>query len=182
VANSRGFHSGRSRPLSIPKGKTWGIGVGGGDGTVLVLGNNPIGSAITFTESTQTILRTRGRVNLSLTAAVAAVTDRCRVTAGIAIVSSDAVTLGATALPEPETDRSFPWMWWDTWWVQSSSTATPPVIPAQGVYNEVVDVKSMRKVRVDQAIALIVEVSFLTGTIPPMRFSADFRMLVQLAA
>jgi len=75
-----------------------------GDSTALFTGQ--LVAATRFT-----VRRIRGTITCFLESTLAAA-DECRVAFGIALVSSDAAVLGATAMPDPAGEPEFPWLWW----------------------------------------------------------------------
>jgi len=178
VARQRGSFRGR---VSVPKGRAWEETPGGGASTaVSVAGTGILGAGRTPTVSEVTILRTRGRFMIQLADPNAA-GDEMRLTAGIGIVSSDAFAAGAGSMPDPLTDIAYPWMWWDTWFLKPGSATVGNPQPQSSVQsNMVVDVKAMRKVGIDQTIALIFEVTDVVGT-PVANIAFDGRLLLQWA-
>ncbi len=182
MVRSRGFQGARRSP-SIPKGRSWAVGVGGGDRVALAAGTQIVGGGINPTANSLTLMRMRGRLALYRTAVAAAVTDRQRITMGMGRFSLDAFILGAAGLPEPSSDISFPWLWWDTFWIEARSTGATRAPEIQDIIalNEAVDIKAMRKFTIDEVLALVVEVHDVTGTLVPVSMAFDSRALVQWA-
>ncbi len=58
-----------------------------------------------------TVIRMIGEYVIAATAAPAAV-DGAVITMGIGFVSTDAFTVGASAMPDPGGDPEFPWLFW----------------------------------------------------------------------
>jgi len=69
-----------------------------------------IGGSLGFTESA-TVIRMIGEYGFFCTAAPVAL-DSARITFAIGVVSSDAVALGLTAVPDPAAEPEYPWLFW----------------------------------------------------------------------
>ena len=115
-----------------------------------------------------TILRMLGEYVIAPTINPVA-TDRAVVTVGIGFVSTDAATVGSTAMPDPDEEAEFPWLYW-----ASHAFVFEDV---DGVYNpaETVrrsfDVKTMRRFKPGQSLACVVEYVDVLGA-PPLTFLA----------
>ena len=99
-----------------------------------------------------TILRVRGRIQVGFNQAGLAATDLAVLTFGLGVFSTDAVTLGVTALPDPAAEPEYPWMWYGSvaMFSPSADTADPRI---QQVL--VVDTKAMRKVKPGESLAMV---------------------------
>ena len=86
------------------------------------------------------------------------------VTFGLGIVSTDAATLGATALPEPNGDCEYPWLWWGEIFLQAP-VANAGLISGFGTYAQrlEVDSKAMRKVTNKETLLWVAETSGVVG-------------------
>jgi len=82
---------------------------------------------------------------------------------GIAKVSEDAITLGATALPEPIEDAEYPWLFNKVHPFQFESTDVDPKSPVSSVRHEF-DIGSMRIIKPSEGIAFIVQYQNSVGT------------------
>jgi len=113
VARRRGL-------IQAPRGarrlSSWGFGTGGVTVTsVSSTSNTIIGSGVALsTEDKATIVRTHGRLVLSITAAAAA-EDACIGAFGVCLVSAQAFAAGAASIPDPQDDRH-----WDGWLLHQS--------------------------------------------------------------
>ncbi len=129
-----------------------------GSGTTLA-GNADFLAAVT-------VLRMLGSYTIGLTAAPAALDDAV-ITLGIGVVSSDAAALGSTAMPDPNVELEFPWLYW----ADHAFFYRGDAADHDGTTKEIrksFDVRSMRKIKPRESLAMIVEYNDLVGT-PPMR-------------
>jgi len=108
-----------------------------------------------------TILRARGFVQASFDA-TQQVGDRMRVTWGLGIVSTDAATLGATAVPDPAGEPEYPWLWWGSMLLRSELAAG---VNAWGLSAQrlEVDTKAMRRVKPGQSLVWVMEAASTAG-------------------
>jgi len=121
-----------------------------------------------------TIVRTRGYIHMT-TDQVAA-TENQSASMGLAVVSDQALAIGVTAVPTPETDRSS-----DLFFVHESLASrfifSTAVAYIQGGIGRVFDSKAMRKVEEGQDVALSVET---TGVSSGIIWHKSGRILVKL--
>ena len=68
------------------------------------------GAALSFLQPA-TLFRFRGWIGGNFSGTIAA-GDVMRFTAALAIISTDAFTLGLTAMPDPAGEPEYPWIWW----------------------------------------------------------------------
>jgi len=106
-----------------------------------------------------TIVRCRGELLFSMDA----LTDGAQmdVTVGLAIVSSDALAVGATAMPDPGNDPDYPWLYWKGLLIQSQTGGSSS---AELVHRVEVDSKAMRKVKPKQSLVWVAQSVRLNGT------------------
>ncbi len=123
------------------------------------------GSGNSFT-SPQTVLRMMGEYIISSSAAPAA-NDSASVTVGIAKVSTDAFTLGASALPDPAGEASFPWLYWAAHPFAFEGTGIDTSLGV-GALRHRYDVKTMRKFNANESLVVVVQYADIVGT-PPLR-------------
>jgi len=129
------------------KGQIVGMDIAEG---VVGVGDGALAVALPFT-----ILRTRGRVMLELNTAGAGERVVCAV--GITVAGDRAVAAGVASLPGPQSQGEAPWLWHDYLTVSSGSEAA--VISEFLVDRVTLDSKAMRKVRDDQTLVLMAEIS-----------------------
>ncbi len=143
---------------------------------VLMTGNSTNVTAGLAVTTTGTILRCLTEYCIAPSSAPAA-NDGVTVAVGLGIVSDDAFTLGAAALPDPVGDEGYPWLYWASHRFMFPGT-DPEAAGATTQVRRVVDARAMRKIRPEQTITWVVQYVDSVGT-PPMR--CDFgstRMLL----
>ncbi len=147
-------------------------------GAVNNTGNNTllIPGKIDFTVP-RTILRIRGTGFVAFNAATTAL-DEAQVTIGVAVITSDAATVGSSAMPDPTDEADFPWLWYHV--VRMFS---PFVIDGTGsddsgalIARFDIDSKAMRRVKPGQALVAVTQYTDVTGT-PSLRVGFDARVL-----
>ena len=81
----------------------------------------------------------------------------------IGIASTDAVTLGATAIPDPQGEVEFPWLWWGAFALRSFVNAQPS--DSWGVNGQLLesDTRAMRKVKPGESLFWAIQLSGATG-------------------
>jgi len=117
--------------------------------------------------SKQTVLRMLGSYCVAPRATLAA-GDEATVTVGIGRVSTDAFTVGATAMPDPAGEPEYPWLYWAAH--RFMFTGTDAEQQAQGIAAALrhdFDIRSMRKFSPGETLAFIVQAADVTGA-PPM--------------
>jgi len=120
-----------------------------------------------------TLLRSRGEFIFVATPNAGADFDVIGI--GLIVVQSAAVTVGGAAVPGPINDGDADWLWHQFVPLDAggASAADPNAI---GLFARVtVDSKAMRKVRTDQTIILVAELS--TGNFTDVAFSGGVRLL-----
>ena len=143
----------------------------------LVASGTTIGGSINFGENL-TVMRMIGEYILGPTGAITA-GDACSIKLGIGVVSTDAATLGATAVPDPGGEPSYPWLFWATHAFFYPTTGAP-LQPAgdQESTRRAFDIRSMRKMKPRESLLWIVEYVDDAGT-PPMQLKlGQTRVLV----
>ncbi len=133
------------------------------------------GGTISFAEAF-TILRCRGYVQASMDA-TKQVDDHIRVIFGLGIVSTDAATLGATAMPDPGDEANFPWLWWGSLRLRSYVAAGAEAWGMTAQRLEV-DTKAMRRVKPGQSLVWIAETASVTGAVVTNIDFGETRVLV----
>ena len=118
-------------------------------------------SGFTSFSDSLTILRTRGYVQ-ALLDATKQVGDGIVLTFGLGIVSTDAATLGATAVPDPGSDFDYPWLWWGEMTLSAEATLGADTWGPHAQRLEV-DSKAMRRVTPKQSILWVCQSSAATG-------------------
>ena len=125
------------------------------DGTRLASGS------LGFT-STSTILRVRTPEILAFFDNTQQAGDLINLTFGLGIFSTDAVALGATAMPDPGAEADYPWLWWGSIHLEGDAAASE-----SGTGISVVrinpETKAMRKIRAGQSLTWVVEATSAAG-------------------
>ena len=109
-----------------------------------------------------TILRCHYSDLLVMFDATQQVDDSMTITMGLGIVSTDAFTVGDSAMPDPVGDIGYPWLMWDTFALESQLAAGQQAIGAT-VVRRSYDVKSMRRVKPDQTLVWVIQSGDATG-------------------
>ena len=117
-----------------------------------------------------TILRMLGEYTIGPTSAPAAL-DNADVTIGIGVVSTDAATLGATALPDPADEPEFPWLYWASHDFFFAGTGAQPAIEVAGLRRSF-DIKSMRKVKPRESLIVVGQYTDRVGA-PPLQINVQ---------
>ena len=125
-----------------------------------------------------TVLRTRGTLVISPSAAVVAL-DSVKITVGIGVVSSDAFAAGAGSIPDPDDEPEFPWLFWRSdGFFYAESSFSNGVASRTGAMRYDVDSKAMRKMKPGEALAWVVQYVDIVGA-PPMKVKiATTRVLI----
>ena len=125
-----------------------------------------------------TVLRMLGEYVINPTSAPVT-GDSCVITVGIAVVSSDAAALGSTAMPDPDGEPDFPWLYWAQHPLSYPSTEVQ-VKTGVGALRHTFDVRSMRKIQTRQSVAMVVEYDDRGGAPPVTVNVGDTRVLTGL--
>ncbi len=120
--------------------------------------------------SPQTVIRMLGEYLIAPSAAPTAF-DRCKVTVGLAKVSTDAFTLGSTAMPDPAEETSFPWLYWAEHHFNFTSAALTGFSTAD-VLRRTFDIRTMRKFTSNETLCFIMQYTDIQGT-PALRFQGS---------
>ncbi len=114
-----------------------------------------------------TVLRMLGEYALVPTAAPADA-DFALIGVGIGLVSTDASTLGSTAMPDPGGDTAYPWLYWASHALHYQDTGVDPS-HAGGSLRKSFDVGSMRRFSPLESLVMVVEYTNGAGN-PPITF------------
>ncbi len=124
-------------------------------GIDLTEGTKVLGTtAFAFSQS-QTLTRLRGDILVQLDSG--GVDERATIALGIGVFPTDAVAAGVVSLPGPESDIGFPWVWHS--YVNVSTLAEAAIASDFIAVRLVVDSKAMRRVKVNESLALVGEVA-----------------------
>ena len=118
-----------------------------------------IGTLVVFSvfvaDEAETLLRSRGSIQLVLNANAVEESVTCAV--GLAIVSARAVAAGAASVPRPATEGSYPWLWHGFLFGTSFDSAVTAGSSLRGTRLEV-NSKAMRKLKETEVMVLAFEV------------------------
>ena len=125
-----------------------------------------------------TVLRMLGDYAIAPGATGTVAGDAADVAVAIGVVSADAFAAGAASVPDPgSTDPDYPWLFWAQHSVFFASTTVDPSSAIASVRRSF-DVRSMRKMKPRETLALVVEYVDTAGA-PPLRVEvAVTRVLV----
>jgi len=108
--------------------------------------------------------------------AVPTAQDQACVSVGIGVVSTDAFTLGATALPDPIGEPDYPWLYWaqhDFFFLTTDVLAN-----VMGAIRVPFDIRSMRKLKPRETLGVVIEYQDISGA-PALHFQmSQTRVLV----
>ena len=125
-----------------------------------------------------TVVRIRGVIGLTLTAADAALSG-FRGAFGICRVSENAFGIGVTAVPAPLTDRFWDgWMWHQHYYLMQAAVFSAQIAGGSALVTIPIDTKAMRKVPATDIIVLVGE-HIESGT-AVMNVTASTRLLAKL--
>jgi len=105
--------------------------------------------------------------------------DLAKYTVGLGKVSTDAATLGSTAMPDPAGEPDYPWLYWAEHPYAATDTAFGSNLGTK-VHRVAFDIRSMRKFTTRETLAFVVQYSDISGA-PPLTFiGAQTRVLTTL--
>ncbi len=100
-----------------------------------------------------TVLRILGEYIIFPTAPLVAA-DEGELCVAIGVVSSDAATVGSTALPDPCDEPAYPWLYWSSHPFGANGSTEETALGSQSVRQRI-DVKSMRKIKPSESIVSV---------------------------
>ena len=129
----------------------------------------------------RTILRIMGEYVICPSGATVSA-DLATIGVGLGVVSTDAAAAGGASLPDPNAEFDYPWMYVAShqmfFSAATSSTAGEGAQGAAPSVRKSFDVKSMRKVKPRESLALIIDYTDITGA-PPLQFlNGSIRILL----
>ena len=184
---ARQFPSRRGSSLAPAQRRrtAWENGPGGSDiaswgqTTISTSATTILGSGITPTVDPFTIIRIHGLIECQLITA-AAVGDGFNFAAGIGIVSTTAFVVGSGSVPSPFDDIEWGgWMWHKMWSMRTAVAGLAVGDPSVNPMLIPVETKAMRKLGVEETVALILQTGENTTAV--VNVSSATRMLLKLA-
>jgi len=134
-----------------------------------------IANALAFT-APGTILRCRTFISAAMDA-TKQVGDEMIITFGLGIVSSDAVAVGGSAMPDPGGEPEYPWLWWGEVVVDAQVAAGEESWGTSAQRYEV-DTKSMRRVKPGQSLVWVIQNQGTAGAPTVRQIIGQTRVLV----
>ena len=134
-----------------------------------------VGGDLGFTEA-QTILRVLCEINIQATATPVAL-DAATISIGLGVFSTDAVTLGGTAMPEPANESDYPWLFWASHSIRFGSAAVQSD-DGSGYLRRQLDIRSMRKVKPRESLCWVFQYEDGGGAPPLNVVNTRARVLV----
>jgi len=116
-----------------------------------------------------TCLRLIGEYIIAAAATTIVAADFASIAVGIGVVSTDAATLGASAMPDPAGEPDFPWLYWASHSFSFLTTSDPEPSGAAGSVRKAFDVKSMRKIKPRESLVMVAQYTDVTGA-PPLNW------------
>jgi len=120
-----------------------------------------LGSSLAFT-APGTILRCRGYVQAAMDA-TKQVDDTIGLAFGLCIASTEAVAAGAASVPDPFDEVEYPWLWWGSMFLRSSTTTTEGNAWGTTAQRLEVDTKAMRRFKPEQSLVWVVQSATVSG-------------------
>jgi len=159
------------------KEKAWIIGVGAV--SIDFVGNSTLSGGFRgFTSGKATVLRMLGEYSVVPTTTPTA-GDEAVLTVGIGKVSTDAATLGATALPDPADEPEYPWLYWASHPLQFQAATLDPNAAAANL-RVAYDIKSMRKFSASEALVMVIQYGTSVGDPTLTMLIGNQRVLIAL--
>ena len=114
-----------------------------------------------------TVIRMLGEYTIFPTSALVQ-GDEATISVGIAVVSSDAATVGPTAMPDPADDQEYPWLYWASHPFGANNAVEESALASMsGRFR--FDIKSMRKIKPSESIVTVVQAADVgSAGQPPM--------------
>jgi len=145
--------------------------------------NATVGGSRIDAATSLTILRMIGEYVITPTGVIVA-GDQARICMAIGIVSTDAASLGATALPDPGDEPDYPWLYWREhafhFGAAASGTAGEGAQGAGGSVRESFDIRSMRRMKPRESLTWVFQYVNGVGLPPLQMFAAGPRVLTGL--
>ncbi len=125
-----------------------------------------------------TVLRWRGYWSAAFDETAQA-NDRMILTLGLAILSTDAVTLGVTAVPDPASEPEYPWIWWGEMALNSFGVIADTTAGwGPSAQRQEIDSKAMRKIKPGESLLAIIQSTNASGAPVTLLDIGQVRVLV----
>ncbi len=133
------------------------------------------GASVVFNEPA-TILRVRGWWSAHFDSTMQ-VGDELDLGIGLAILSTDAFTLGPTAFPDPLGEPEYPWLFWDTLKLDSNRAVGENAYGTTAQWREI-DTKAMRKVKPGESLVVVLQSAGAAGAPNTVLEQSRMRVLI----
>ena len=123
-----------------------------------------------------TVIRMLGEYVLAPNGALTAL-DSASVIVAIGVVSTDAVAVGASAMPDPGSEPDYPWLFWAAHELFYPGTNNEAAVASASIRRPF-DIKSMRKMKPRESLVMVAQYFDNVGA-PAIQFlAAQTRVLV----
>ncbi len=137
-----------------------------------------LGSFVSSDGDPFTVLRMIGQGLVSPTGSGTFVaSDTAIVTVALGIVSADAIALGLTAMPDPDSEPEYPWLYWHTTFTNFEGSADAPGQELAMTDRFTIESRAMRKVGPRQGLVAVAQYVDASGT-PPLSVDLQVRFLI----
>ena len=120
-----------------------------------------LGGSLAF-GSPATVLRMIGEYTI-FPVSQPVVTEQAKLAVAIGVISSDAFAAGAASVPDPSGEPEYPWLYWAEHTFAYHDTTRDPS-QAAGSLRHGFDIKSMRKMKPRETLAVIFQFDQLSST------------------
>ena len=134
-------------------------------------------SSLSFLEAS-TILRMIGEYTIAARTAPTAL-DSAKVAVGLAVVSTDAAAVGATAMPDPAGEPEYPWFYWAEHSFFCGDNLTIAGNHPSGLRKSY-DIRSMRKVKPRESLVFVFQYVDIVGAPNLIMQQSQVRVLIGL--
>ena len=121
-----------------------------------------VGASAFTADRPLTVLRMIGEYQISQ-GAVNVIQDTAAVTVAIGVFSADAVTLGGTAMPDPEDETAYPWLFWASHFMTQQIAAQNSDGDPQMSIRRTFDIRSMRKMKTRESLTYVFQYRDVSG-------------------
>ncbi len=143
--------------------------------TIGFTGNSTFLSGSLALNGPWTVIRMLGEYIIAADAAPTA-QDAVAIGFGIGVVSSDAVVVGSTAMPDPVDEPEYPWLYWaqHDFFFNDTSLVDGNVRSLRRSF----DIRSMRKLKPRESLVVVIQYADTAGSPPMQVLFAQTRVLV----
>ena len=92
------------------------------------------------------------------------INDTCAVSLAVGVVSTDAYTVGGTAVPDPESEVGFPWLYWQSFVLNMQKAQQDSQGDPFMSIRRTFDIRTMRKIKPRESLVQIFQYRDVSGT------------------